>query len=165
MRPTIRVTPQTYCRLEKHARGFDTPSKVIERLLECFEKDLPNDNSLASPLGYIDSTLEDKGRRLPNKEIQKRVAMAAQVLTDEELEEFCDLQHSKDVFGINFPLFVRLPSASNKAEKKKAVRTPDDVPRWTWRFEFERSGHLYAITTQWYEWNESAVEQWLKAHE
>jgi len=34
MSPTVRISKQLYSRLEKHARGFDTPEQVIERLLD-----------------------------------------------------------------------------------------------------------------------------------
>ena len=34
MSPTVRLSKQLYSRLKKHARGFDTPEQVIERLLD-----------------------------------------------------------------------------------------------------------------------------------
>jgi hypothetical protein len=37
MSPVIRVTEKTYKRLESHATGFDTPSNVVNRLLDFYE--------------------------------------------------------------------------------------------------------------------------------
>lgn len=34
MCPVIRISDQLYARLESHAEGFDTPSALIERLLD-----------------------------------------------------------------------------------------------------------------------------------
>lgn len=38
MPPVIRIPESLYSRLEKHAQGFDTPTNVIERLLEYYEQ-------------------------------------------------------------------------------------------------------------------------------
>lgn len=37
MSHVIRIPPEIYARLERHAKGFDTPANVIERLLDHYE--------------------------------------------------------------------------------------------------------------------------------
>lgn len=37
MSPVVRIPPEIYSRLEQLAKGFDTPTNVIERLLDHFE--------------------------------------------------------------------------------------------------------------------------------
>ncbi|NOX09811.1 MAG: hypothetical protein GXP22_10070 [Gammaproteobacteria bacterium] len=37
MCPVVRIPEQTYKRLEQHAEGFDSPARVVERLLNHFE--------------------------------------------------------------------------------------------------------------------------------
>jgi len=72
----------------------------------------------------------------------------ARELPLEELEQLCAASASKEMFGISFPLFVRVPELTNQAQKRKAVKTADDVSRWTWKYEFTRNGFAYAICTQ-----------------
>ena len=48
MSPVIRIPENIYSRLEQHAKGFDTPAKVIETLLDYFE-DLDTKASNMSP--------------------------------------------------------------------------------------------------------------------
>jgi hypothetical protein len=38
MSHVLRITSQLYRRLETHAKGFDTPANVIERLLDYYEQ-------------------------------------------------------------------------------------------------------------------------------
>jgi hypothetical protein len=80
----------------------------------------------------------------------------------EELEQLCTASTSKELFGISFPLFVRVPELSNLAQKRKAVRI-DGYNRWTWKYEFTRNGFAYAICTQWYPRNEPLVQKWLES--
>ncbi len=53
MSKVIRIPSELYERLEKHAKGFDTPTNVIESLLNYFEstatEDLPNIPADTSP--------------------------------------------------------------------------------------------------------------------
>ena len=37
MSPVIRISDELFARLESHAKGFDSPSNVIERILNSFE--------------------------------------------------------------------------------------------------------------------------------
>lgn len=47
MSPSISISAKTYARLERQARGFDTPANVVERLLEHYEKcDMELESSL-----------------------------------------------------------------------------------------------------------------------
>lgn len=40
--PVLRVSQGLYSRLEAHAKGFDTPAQVIERILNAFEGNNPS---------------------------------------------------------------------------------------------------------------------------
>jgi hypothetical protein len=100
-----------------------------------------------------------------NREIQHRIAAAAQSLSGQELEHLCDEQTSKALFALSFPLFIRVSARANQATKREAVKSKDGVSRWTWKFEFEKEGYVYAVCTQWYPKNDPYVQKWLEAHE
>ncbi len=156
MCPVIRVTDELYQRLERHAVGFDSPSKVIERLLDEVEGvETPPSESTGS------SHTSTSSRLFTNKEIQQRIVEIARELPAQELEALCDSAVSKELFGISFPLFVRVSDKSNQATKRKAVKTPDGINRWTWKYEFSKDGYVYAICTQWYPKQDLYVKAWL----
>ena len=49
MSQVIRISDNLYKRLEAHASGFETPSNVIERILNAYEANVPNTQSDTSP--------------------------------------------------------------------------------------------------------------------
>ena len=163
MSPTIEITKEVYSRLEKHVVGFDNPSNVINRLLDSFEKQHPI-KSPKSSSSYQGTTNDNNGRLFSNKEIQQRISSIAETLPENELELLCNGHSSKDIFGISFPLFIKVSATANQAIKKQAVKSSDGVNRWTWKFEFIRNGFSYAICTQWYPKNDRFVQQWLNSH-
>lgn len=97
-----------------------------------------------------------------NKEIQEKISAILPKLPTSELEKFCKKEYSKSVFDINFPLLLKVPAQYNIIDKRDAVKDHSGLNRWTWKFEFQRDGFIYAITTQWYPWNDIYVEQWLR---
>ncbi len=101
-------------------------------------------------------------RLYTNKEIQEKIAFQVQKLPIEMIEKFCDKAYSKSIFDLNFPLLLKVPEHFTLAEKRAAVKDHTGLSRWTWKFEFHKNGFAYAITTQWYPWNEPYVEQWLR---
>ena len=48
MSQVIRISDELYKRLEAHASGFDTPSNVIERVLDAFDGIIPNSRADSS---------------------------------------------------------------------------------------------------------------------
>jgi predicted CopG family antitoxin len=160
MCPTIEVSDDVFYRLEKHVIGFDTPSNVINRLIDNYEKTQPNTNNKEKKASNVESVL----RIFSNKEIQQRISTIAETLPENELELLCEAQFSKDTFGISFPLFIKVNAIENQATKKNMVKTNDGVNRWTWKFEFIKSGFSYGICTQWYPKNDLAVKEWLDSH-
>lgn len=101
-------------------------------------------------------------RPYTNSEIQEKISAAAKNLSDADLDKLCKKDHSKVMFDINGPLFLRVPVHFTDAEKSAAVKDKKDQDRWTWEFEFQRNGFLYAISTQWYARNDAYVERWLE---
>lgn len=164
MSHTIEISKEVYSRLEKHVVGFDNPSNVINRLLDSFEEQQPTENSKLSS-SYQGVINDNSGRLFSNKEIQQRISSVAKSLSENELEILCNEHRSKDIFGISFPLFIKVSAAENQATKKQAVQSRDGVNRWTWKFEIIRNGFSYAICTQWYPKNDRLVQQWLNTHE
>ena len=158
MCPVIRLSDELYERLGGHAVGFETPPKVIERILDQVEG--VESAATKTPDGSLSGFKDD--RLYTNKEIQQKISATAQRLPMDRLEALCEEETSKRLFGISFPLFIRLPVASNQAVKRAAVKTPDGVNRWTWKYEFEREGQIYAICTQWYPRNDLLVKGWLE---
>lgn len=100
-------------------------------------------------------------RLYTNSEIQEKISIAAKGLSDTDLDRLCKKDHSKVTFDISAPLFLRVPSHFTVAEKADAVKDGKGVDRWTWEFEFERNGFIYAINTQWYARNDEYVQRWL----
>lgn len=163
MNTTIEITKEVYSRLEKHVVGFDTPSNVINRLIDSFEKQ-QHTKTPESKSSYQGTANDNNGRLFSNKEIQQRISFIAETLPENELELLCNEHSSRDIFGISFPLFVKVGATENQATKKRAVKSSDGVNRWTWKFEFIRNGFSYAICTQWYPKNDHFVQQWLNSH-
>jgi hypothetical protein len=162
MCPVVRISTETYSRLEKHAVGFDSPSNVIDKILDHYEGANPALGVTASEPEIGLNSPERRKRLYTNKEIQQKIAAVAQHLPFNELESLCHKPKSKEVFDINFPLFVKLPATAIQASKRAAVKTDDEVSRWTWKYEFKRDGYVYAICTQWYPKSDVLVRDWLK---
>lgn len=174
MNRTIEVTDTVYARLESHAKGFDKPSNVIERLLDSFER------SDASPSrdrqhseyqlgresgdGSHASIKSDIERPFDNSEIQRRISRVLARMSIEQVDLFCGSQYSKKVFGINFPLLVRVPTRADSQARRDAVKNKG-VSRWTWKFGFTKGDFDYAICTQWFRWNDDSVKEWLEVNE
>jgi uncharacterized protein with ParB-like and HNH nuclease domain len=107
---------------------------------------------------------KDKGDRLfSNREIQEKISQVAMTIPEEELEQLCE-EKSKDIFNIGKVLFIKCPKNISDAEKSDAIKDEQGINRWTWRFEFERNDFLYAITTQWFHYNDIRVKEWLLNH-
>jgi hypothetical protein len=165
MCPMIQLSNATYSRLEELATGFDTPSSVIERLIDQHgEKRLPENSDMTAPR-QNGATNKVSTRLFTNKEIQSRISEVAQGLSTEELDQLGLERASKELFNLSFPLFVTISTKATKEAKRAAVKSSDGVSRWTWKFEFERDGFLYAVCTQWYPKNDKSVQQWLESHE
>lgn len=164
MMPVIRISENLYTRLSKYAQGFDNPSNVIERLLDLVEGVEPRHIPECEPEPEVDETKE-RGRLFNNQEIQERISAAARELNDAELAALCDKAKSKEIFDINYPLFVSVPVSSEKETKRNAVKDHTGMNRWSWKHSFERNGYVYAICTQWYERNDRHVKDWLQKHE
>ncbi len=163
MSPTIEITKEIYSRLEKHVIGFDSPSSVIGRMIDNYENhhlSIPSVNNVKNE----SNVNANHSRIFTNKEIQQRLSSIAESLPESELEMLCNEKTSKEVFGISFPLFVKVIATANQTTKKEAVKASDGVNRWTWKFEFSKNGFSYAICTQWYPKNDRFVQQWLNSH-
>ena len=100
-------------------------------------------------------------RLYTTSEIQEKISTAAKGLSDTDLDKLCKKDHSKSMFDISMPLFLRVPSHFTSAEKTEVLKDAKGVIRYTWDFEFERNGFVYAICTQWYARNDVYVQRWL----
>lgn len=158
MCPKIEVSNEVFSQLESLAIGFDSPSNVIGRLISFYEKH-GHESDIRS-----NQRQSSKPRKFTNREIQRRVSDVAKNLSEEELNKFTTYEYSNDVFGLSFPLFVTIAKTASDLEKRYAV-TDKGVPRWSWKFEFERGDKLFAICTQWYAKHDNLVEKWLLAQE
>ena len=117
---------------------------------------------ISSKVFSDDRTPSNGDRLYSNKEIQQKIARILPKLPTTELDKFCDKDYSKSVFDLNFPLVLKVPAHLSHIDKRDAVKDHSGLNRWTWKFEFQRDGFIYAITTQWYPWNDIYVEQWLR---
>lgn len=159
----IQVSDEVYSRLGKLAIGFDTPSDVIERLLDERQgKDTEADNLKSKQSQPVPVPVPGK-RRFTNREIQQRISSVAKYLPIDELEQLCDKQVSKELFKLTYPLFKRLPSKVDQSTKQSAVYK-SGCCRWTWKFSFERDEYTYAVCTQWFAHNDKYVAEWLASH-
>ena len=162
MPPVVRISDELYSRLERHAVGFDSPSSVIGKILDHYERHINKTDNEEHNLRPTPTVRETSTRLYSNSEIQQKIAAVSRELPLEELEQLCTASASKELFGINFPLLVRVPELTNQAQKKKAIQI-NDYSRWTWKYEFTRSGCSYAICTQWYSKSDSLVRKWLES--
>jgi hypothetical protein len=85
-------------------------------------------------------------------------------ISEEKLEQLCNKKVSKEIFNIGVPLFIKCPKNISEKLKRDAVKDAKGRNRWTWDFEFERNNFLYAITTQWFQYNDIKVNEWLLNH-
>ena len=104
-------------------------------------------------------------RLYTTSEIQEKISTVAKGLSDTDLDKLCKKDHSKAMFDISTPLFLRVPAHFTPTEKSDALKDAKGVNRWTWEFEFERNGFDYAISTQWYARNDEFVQRWLTQFE
>ena len=160
MCPTIEISNEVFSRLEKHVVGFDSPSNVINRLIDNYEKTQKSEKNKVKKMNNPKNDL----RIFSNKEIQQRISLVAETLHENELKLLCDAQYSKEIFGISFPLFIKVNAVENQTTKRNIVKTNDGVGRWTWKFEFIKNGFSYGVCTQWYPKHDQAVKKWLDSH-
>ena len=103
-------------------------------------------------------------RLFSNKEIQFKISEVAQNLPAYDLDNLCDPLFSKEVFRMNFPIFKKVPKDATSEFKSSIIKDEKGRSRWTWKYEFEKDGYIYAITTQWYPKNDPFVKNWLDKH-
>lgn len=135
-------------------------AQPVQAIVEFKKEEIESTN-----LPIENSKMSSKKRLFSNQEIQRRISKVAQKLPTNELEKYCKHQKSKELFDINFPLFKRIDTNASQALKSDAVKDAQGINRWTWKYEFEKDGFKYAITTQWYERNDKYVKQWLSKYE
>ncbi|MFV1977452.1 MAG: hypothetical protein ACC651_17050 [Candidatus Scalindua sp.] len=166
MSPVIRITPEVYSRLEKHAVGFDTPANVIEKLLNHFEGKENKQGAQYEKKQVFNGASKSNARLFTNREIQQKVSNIARQLSTTELDKLCEVTESNEIFGLGrFPLLLKVPNNTNEQKKRDIVKTKDGVNRWTWKFGFEKNGYLYAVCTQWYPKNDKLVQKWIDLYE
>ena len=101
-------------------------------------------------------------RLYTNRFIQEELASILKDLSEKELDKFCDADYSKTIFDNNYPLLVKVPSNYKYGDKMKAVKDHNGINRYTWKFEFQKNGYSYAMSTQWYDRNDEYVRRWLR---
>ena len=104
-------------------------------------------------------------RLYSNRFIQEELANIVKNFSEEDLEKYCRADYSKTIFDINFPLLIKVPSNYKFEDKQSAVKDHTGMNRWTWKFEFQKAGYSYAITTQWYDRNDEYVQRWLRKNQ
>lgn len=113
------------------------------------------------------STLSKKSiinRLYSNSEIQSKICEVIKKFSKSDLDYYCDLQNSKDVLGINFPLLRKIPASIPVPQIHKYLKDEKGINRWTLKYSVKVDGHVYAITTQWYKQNDVLVSQFLRKH-
>ena len=95
MCPVIRVSEELFTRLESHAIGFDTPSAVIERLLDKYDGvnkdqkvdlvDIDKEYTYVKPELIFNPTNEDEFKR---RLLQEKQANVVIYLSNGSIEEY-----------------------------------------------------------------------------
>lgn len=106
------------------------------------------------------SKIKKPNRIYTNSEIQIKISERLNKLHPSELEKYFDKDYCKEIFNINFPLLLKTQS-STPSERKREMVKDNGINRWSWKYKFEKENYLYAICTQWYEWNDEYVQSWL----
>lgn len=105
-----------------------------------------------------------KTRLYSNSEIQSEICKVLNILSKTELEQFCDLQYSKEVFGLRFPLLIKIPASITPAQIQNYIKDIKGVSRWTLKYSVILDGYIYAITTQWYKENDIPVSKFIRKY-
>ena len=103
-------------------------------------------------------------RLYSNSEIQSEICEVLKTLSKTELEYFCDLQNSKEVFGLRFPLLMKIPANIMPAQIQQYLKDDKGKNRWTLKYSVKVDGYIYAITTQWYVQNDIHVNKFLRKY-
>lgn len=136
---------------------YDSQAPIKKPATRTFQEKKPEKHAEIFP-----SNVRRKRRIFSNQEIQYEISKVAKKLSAHELEKLCEANTSKQLFNLSFPLFIKVSRNITPASKREAVQDSKGINRWTWRYEFEKEGHVYAITTQWYEKSDIFVKQWLE---
>ena len=147
----------------KFKKEHENLSEVI--LILCSECHSIYDNKNLKPQKIKEKSINNPkpkktNRIYANSEIQKKLSEKLNTFKSYELEKFFDKDYCKEVFNINFPLLLKTKSDTTKERKREMVKD-NGINRWSWKYEFEKDNNLYAICTQWYEWNDLYVKSWL----
>jgi predicted CopG family antitoxin len=156
---SIQITENLYKRLENHAKGFDTPCSVIERLLSFYEdniekqifqnsiRSVESNNSLNIYQAIYD--VDECGIKIGRLAKESfRFLFQNNLLDEEIIKKFHEKQYSKNVFKINFPLFV-----------SKEGDTIDEHGHR--RYYKEKFGEYY-LCSQWLELSREKLIVWLR---
>ncbi len=127
-----------------HALEMAHFPKVVEELLK---KKIPNSKF--------------QNRIYSNTEIQKKIYSVLKELTEEELQRYCDKDFSKKTFNNNFPILIKVPNNLDKIKKREAIIYTNNN-RWSWKYQIDKNGFSYAISNQWYKYNDDYVREWLR---
>ena len=121
--------------------------------------------NFSSPPSPVTNNKSSSSRSFNNTQIQQKITAVARNLSNFELENLCKKQYSKELFNIDFPLFVRVPTITSSKSKTEAVKDESGRNRWTWKYEFIKDKFIYAVSTQWYPRHDKHVKNWLNKHE
>lgn len=97
-----------------------------------------------------------------NTEIQETIANIVCDFSQTDLDKYCRQDYCKIVFDINYALLLKVPEQFTEDQKADAVKDEGGYNRWTWKYQFNKNGFAYAISTQWYERNDEYVQKWLR---
>lgn len=121
---------------------------------------------ISSKTEFVSSTPRSSQsvRIYSNSEIQSEICEVLKNFSKAELEYYCDLQNSKDVFGLRFPLLIKIPANIMPAQIQQYLKDSKGISRWTLKYSVKVDGYIYAITTQWYVQNDIHVNKFLRKY-
>lgn len=131
----------------------------------------PEDNSFQPELisrtsehVSIPPRISQLARLYSNSEIQSEILEVINKFSASELDYYCDLQNSKEVFGLRFPLLMKIPASIPVPQIQQYLKDDKGINRWTLRYSVKVDGYIYAITTQWYVQNDIHVNKFLRKY-
>ena len=125
MSPIVRISDATYERLESHAIGFDTPSNVIERLIDFYE-------SLTGKSQNSDDKLQNTSSKISNT---SRITKYSKRPRDIEKERELKIAVGNTLNWGKFELITNSVIKFSNSEKKVLCNYSSYSPeqnRWFW---------------------------------
>ncbi|AUC23141.1 hypothetical protein BTO15_14015 [Polaribacter sejongensis] len=108
----------------------------------------------------MNKEISEVRRVYTNTDIQRKISDVLRNFNENELDEFCNKEYSKELFNLSFSLLVKYHKKDSIDSKNELIKR-NGLNRWTYKYNIESKNYIYAISTQWYKRHDEFVQRWL----